>query len=405
MTKPPTAADLELMQGFPVPSDKQVHQGNMLVPPFNRWAFQHIRELVPTAEVFRGTNEARKLRLAFKDISNVKFAAADGVEYPLKEALQATYADALVVLKDGSLVYEHYLNSMTRSTQHQMMSVTKSLVGTLALQLIHEGLIDETRLVSEYLPELKGSAWEDATVRHALDMTTGIAFNEAYEFGEGDIGRYALATGLADVPSDYTGPRSVLALLPEFRKAGEHGHAFHYVTPNTDVIGWIISRVTGKSFAQEFGRRIWSRIGVERDAYIIADPAGTPVAGAGFNATARDLARFGQLLLDNGQVDGREVLAPEVVEAVMQPGDPEVFARGMEEAPAIWNGWSYRSFWWYTNNEHNAFTGIGINGQWLYIDPTANVVVVVQSSQPIPEDESMDNIVIPGLHAIASHLK
>ncbi len=404
MTRPQTAADLELMQGFPAPPEKLVTRENMLVPPFNRWSFQHIRELMPTAEVYRGPNDARKLRLAFKDISGWDFKTPDGTEYTIKSMLETTYADALVVLHNGNLIYEHYLNSMTRATQHQLMSVTKSLVGTLALQLIHEGLIDETKPVSEYLPELKGSAWEDATVRHALDMTTGIEFNEVYEFDEGDIARYAYAVGFSNPPAEYTGPRSLAELLPQYRKAGEHGEAFHYVTPNTDVIGWLISRVTGKTFAQAFSHRIWSRLGAERDAYIITDAQGMQMAGGGFNATPRDLARFGQMILDNGQVDGKQILEPEVVEAIKQPGDQEVYAKGMEEAPEIWKGWSYRSFWWHTHNEHNAFTGVGINGQWLYIDPTANVVIVVVSSQPEAENEEMDTINLTGFHAIASRL-
>lgn len=392
------------MQGYPAPPDKRVTRDNMLDAPFNRWSFQHIRELLPTTEVFRGTGEARNLRLAFKDISGLQFTGADGTEYTVKSMLEACYADSLVVLHEGDLVYEHYLNGMTRSSQHQMMSVTKSLVGTLALQLIHEGLIDETKPVIDYLPELHGSAWEDATVRHALDMSTGIEFNEVYEFTEGDIGRYAYAVGFSNPPNSYEGPRSLPELLPQFRKAGEHGHTFHYVTPNTDVIGWIIGRVTGKPFAQVLSQRIWARIGAERDAYIITDSSGMQVAGAGFNATARDLARFGQMLLDDGAVDGREVLAPEVVAAVRQPGDQEAFARGMEEASEVWNNWSYRTFWWYTHNEHDAFTGIGINGQWLYIDPTARVVIVQQSSHPLAEDSGADGISIPGFHAIAKHL-
>lgn len=404
LTKPQSAAELELMRGYPAPPEKRVTRDNMLEAPFNRWSFRHIRELLPTTEVFRGTGEARKLRLAFNDISGLKFTSADGVDYTVKSMLDACYADSLVVLHEGALVYEHYLNGMTRSSQHQMMSVTKSLVGTLALQLIHEGLIDETKLVIEYLPELRGSAWDDATVRHALDMSTGIEFSEVYEFSEGDIGRYAFAVGFSVPPDGYAGPRSLPELLPQFRKSGEHGYKFHYVTPNTDVIGWIIGRVTGKPFAQSFSERIWSRIGVERDAYIITDPAGMQVTGAGFNATARDLARFGQMLLDDGAVDGREVLAPEVVAAVRQPGDQEAFARGMEEAPEVWKDWSYRTFWWYTHNEHDAFTGIGINGQWLYIDPTARVVIVQQSSHPIAEDSGPDGILIPGFHAIATHL-
>jgi len=401
---PPTAAELGLMQGYPAPEDKRVTRANLMHPPYNRWGFQHMRELMPTAEIYRGDGPIRELPRREQDLSNLAFVAADGTERTVREMLDLSYADAFVVLHDGALVYEQYLNGMGPASQHQMMSVTKSMVGTLALQLAHEGLLDESLPVSHYLPELAGSAWGDATVRHALDMTTGIRFEEIYNFEGGDVWRYAIAAGFNEVPDGYDGPRSVPELFPQFPKAGTHGETFHYVTPNTDVIGWIVGRVTGQPFSRLFSDRIWSRLGTERDAYIIRDAIGMEMAGAGFNATARDLARVGQLLLDDGVCDGQQIIAPEVIATIREGGDKAAFARGMVEAPPVWHGWSYRACWWITHNEHGAFTGIGINGQWLYIDPTARVVIVQQSSYPTSDQPEADDVCLPGFHAIAQHL-
>lgn len=403
---PPTAADLGLMQGYPAPPDKRVHLGNLMEAPNNRWGFQHMRELLPTAEVYRGAGPVRALPSSPHDLSTFAFTAADGTQRTVQEMLDLSYADALVVLHNGALVYEQYLNGMTPASQHQMMSVTKSLVGTLALQLVHEGLLDESRPVSEYLPELAGSAWGDATVRHALDMSTGIRFEEVYDFAaeDNDVVRYAIASGLAPTPEGYSGPRSVPELFPQYPKQGEHGHAFHYVTPNTDVIGWLIGLVTGQPFSRVFSDRVWSQLGMERDAYIIRDAIGMDMAGAGFNATARDLARIGQLILQDGAWDGRQILAPEVIAVIRGGGDTAAFARGTEEYGPLWAGWSYRAFWWHTHNAHGAFTGIGINGQWLYIDPTAQVVIVQQSSYPTSDQPDADAVCLPGFHAIAQHL-
>jgi CubicO group peptidase (beta-lactamase class C family) len=401
---PQTAAELGLMQGYPAPEDKRVTRSNLMRAPYNRWGFQHMRELMPTAEIYRGDGPVRELTRRPLDLSGFSFAAADGTQRTVREMLDLSYADSLVVLHDGALVYEQYLNGMGPASQHQMMSVTKSLVGTLALQLAHEGLIDQQLPVSHYLPELKGSAWDDATVQHALDMSTGIRFEEIYDFADGDVARYAFASGFAEPPAGYQGPRTVPELFPQFPKQGNHGEAFHYVTPNTDVIGWIIARVTGQPFSKIFSERIWSRLGTERDAYIIRDAIGMEMAGAGFNATARDLARFGQLLLDDGVCDGQQIIAPEVIAIIRDGGDREAFARGTEEYGPLWKGWSYRAFWWMTHNAHEAFTGIGINGQWLYIDPTARVVIVQQSSYPTADQPDADAVCLPGFHAIAQHL-
>lgn len=406
MVKPPTADDLELMQGYPAPVDRRVTRSNLMLPPNNRWAFQHMREFMPTAGIYRGDGPVRVLNQRPVELANFSFASTNGSEHTVDEMLDASYADALVVLHDGELVFERYLNGMNPASQHQMMSVTKSLCGTLALQLIHEGLIDEDLPVGHYLPELAGSAWEDANVKHAMDMSTGIAFSEVYDWEDelGDMVRYAICSGLSDSPDGYQGPTTITELFPTFQKDGEHGHMFHYVTPNTDIVGWIIGRVTGVPLSQAFSERIWSQLGTERDAYIIRDHIGMDMAGGGLNATARDLARFGQMILDNGQVDGRQVIAPEVVAEIFKGGDQEAFARGSEEWSPLWKGWSYRAFWWITHNANNAFTGIGINGQWLYIDPTARVVIVQQSSFPTADQPAIDEIVLPGFNAIARHL-
>lgn len=401
---PPTAAELGLMQGYPAPPDKRVTQENLLDPPNNRWAFQHMRELMATAEISRGNGPVHALPERRRDLSDLSFTAGDGTERTVAEMLALSYADSLVVLHNGELIDEQYFNGMGPASQHQMMSVTKSFVGTLALQLASEGLIDEDALVIDYIPELVGSAWQDATIRHAIDMSTGIRFDEVYDFGEGDVARYGIASGFRPIPEGWSGPRNLEELLPQFLKEGNHGEMFHYVTPNTEVAGWIIARVTGKPVSQVISERIWSQLGMERDAYMIRDRIGMEMAGAGLNAAARDLARFGQLLLQDGEWHGQQVLAPEVVATIRGGGDREAFARGTTEYGPLWEGWSYRAFWWHTHNAHNAFTGIGINGQWLYVDPTAQVVIVQQSSYPTADQPEADDVCIPGFHAIAKEL-
>jgi CubicO group peptidase (beta-lactamase class C family) len=241
-------------------------------------------------------------------------------------------------------------------------------------------------------------------VRQALDMVTGIRFDETYDDPASDISRYGYATGSRLAPPGYDGPRNMVEALPTFQKEGTHGHAFHYVSPNTDVIGWIIGRVTGQPFSRIFSERVWSQLGMERDAYISRDPIGMEQTGGGFNATARDLARFGQMLLQDGAANGRQVIDPAVVAGIRAGGDLDAFARGTEDYGPLSRGWSYRSFWWHTHNAHAAFTGVGIHGQYLYIDPAARVVIVQQASYPTPLQPEADNIVLPAFEALAREL-
>lgn len=404
---PPTAVDLGLMQGFPPAPDARVTHETMLRAPWNRWTPQHTRELLPSARIARGAGPVREFERRPVDLSGITFTGPDGGTYDLEGMLRVRALDAMVVLHDGALVYEDYRNGMSADALHIMFSVTKSFVGTLALQAKHEALLHPDAPVAVYVPELARGAWGTARVQQTLDMTTALDFDEAYAELDTHFARYLVAAGFLTPPAGYAGARHLTALFEEIQQAPErdHGHAFTYITSNTDVAAWVLARVTGQPFHDLCSTRIWSQIGAEHDAYVLVDPIGTPFAGGGLNATARDVARFGQLILDGGAWNGQQVLAPEVVEDILTPGDPEVFARGREDDPADWlRGGSYRNFWWYSANEHRTFTGIGIHGQFLYIDPEARMVAVLQSSHPEATNPDVSRITARGLHAIATYL-
>jgi len=398
--------EAQLMQGYPAAVDQRVTIENMLMPPYNRWAYQHMLELRPTRAISRGTGPVAVLSDVPVDLSAVTYVAADGSDATLDDLLEITSGDALVILHEGRLIHETYRNGMHAGSLHHMWSVTKSFVGTLAEQLASDGLLDLDAAITDYVPELRGSAWGDAMVRHALDMVTGIRFNEIYDDPTSGIGLYAAATGLVSLPPEYPGPRNSSELLPIFQKDGTHGDIFHYVTPNTDVVGWVIARAAGKLFSQLLSERIWSRLGMEHDAYVIVDSIGMEVVGGWLSANARDLARFGQVMLQDGMHNGKQSIAAEVIAGIRAGGDQAAFARSEEgDAGAILEDWSYRSFWWVSHNEHAAYTGIGINGQWLYIDPTARMVAVLQSSHPESVNLDADTAVVRGFHAIACYLR
>jgi CubicO group peptidase (beta-lactamase class C family) len=393
-----TAAELGLMQGFPPPPDKRITRSNFMNPPYNRWALQRMRELQPTREVYRGDGRVAPLEEKNLDLGAVTGKVRDGRTLTVDQFLKESHTDSFLVMHRGKLVFERYMNGMQRHTQHQMFSATKSFVGTLMLGLIEQGRIDPTRLAGHYVPELQGSAFGDASVQQVLDMTTAVRFSEIYDDPNSDIWRYGnVFTIFGPVPASYEGPRTTYDYLPTLQKQGRHGGAFLYVTPNTDVLAWIMSRVTNKPLSRQMEEVLWQPLGVERDGYLWLDPAGTEMAGGGLSITARDAARFGQMILQRGFYNGKQVIPASVAERILLPGNPASFTISYPDEP--WYGevaYAYHDQWWTFNNAHKAVSAIGVHGQYIYLDPVANMVVVKQSSSPDAEGGFNDSNDIDG---------
>jgi len=298
-------------------------------------------------------------------------------------------------------VYERYFGVLTPEGQHGAMSVTKTFVGTLAALLAAEGTLDPGRKVAEYVPELAASAFGDATVRQLMDMTTGIRFSEDYADPEAEVWAHAAAGNPLPKPADYAGPRSYYEFLATVRPEGRHGEAFHYRTANTDALGWVLARVSGRNVAQLLSERIWSRLGAEQDAYMSVDSIGTPFAGGGLNAGLRDLARFGEMVRNRGRYHGEQILPPEVVDDIRRGASREDFAKaGYRLLP----GWSYRNMWWVTHGAHGAFMARGVHGQALYIDPAAEMVIARFASHPVAGNAANDPTTLPAFEALGRHL-
>jgi len=409
-TPPLSAADSDpvkmgWMLGAPPPPDKLIRQADasFFRFPQTRWSFAHMREFLPTATVWRGDGPVARLpRAERKDIDAVTFHPTGSREtMTWEQSLAANYTDAIVVLHKGRIVYERYLGVMNPHQQHIAMSVTKSFVGTLAQMLIAEGRLDERALVTKYVPELEGSAFADATVRQVLDMTTGLKYSEAYGDPKADIWKYSVAGGILPRPAGYEGPTTLYAYLRTLQKDGEHGQAFAYKSVNTEVMGWIIRRVTGQTLQQVLSERIWSRLGAEQDGYILVDGEGTAVGGGGFNTSLRDLARFGEMMRLGGRFDGQQIVPKSVVEDIERGASREEFAKaGYQTLP----GWSYRDMWWVSHNAHGAYMARGIHGQGIYIDPRAEMVIARFGSHPLASNVNFDPTSLPAFEALAEHL-
>ena len=381
--KPKTADESGLMQGFPPSTDKMVTHENQLLGPYNRWSFQNELALNLTVDVWRGPAPVPTLERKPKDLSQMTYKNRAGTQFSFDDMVEISYTDGILVLHRGKVIYERYLNGMQTHSLHCWASGSKSVTGTLAAALAYEGLFDPDEVVSAYMPELKDSGFGDATLRQVMDMTTDVRFAKEQPDQVTENYDYGIAMGWLEKPADYTGPANAYEHLPTMKKAGAHGVKFTYLTPNTDVLAWVIKRRLNQSLARIMQERLWSKLGVERDAFWIVGPAAVETAGSGLLTTLGDAARFGQMMLEKGQFNRQQIIPSAVIEDIEGGADPAAFARGPAAGPTN-QGWSYHHQWWITHNDHRAYLSLGYGGQMLYIDPAAQMVIAKFSSYPTP---------------------
>lgn len=406
--KLPTAAQTDpiankVMQGFPPPPDKTVrfYDGSSSKFPGTRWGFNHIRELAPTANVWRGESAIVPLPRAARDIEQIPVTTMDGKAITFGDMPALTYADGLLVMHKGKVIYEKYFGAGNAHTPHIAFSVTKSFVGTLAAVLAAQGKLDPDAQVVKYVPELKDSAYGDATVREVMDMTIGVKYSENYSDPKAEVFDYARAGGMMPLPPNYSGPRTFYDFLVKLQKEGEHGKAFAYKTSNAEVLAWIVARASGQSLADLLSKEIWQKLGAENDAYFMVDSIGTASGGGGLNTTLRDLARFGEMIRNKGKFNGQQVIPEAAALEVAKGGDKAKFAlAGYKTLP----GWSYHDMWWHTENANGAFAARGIYGQSIYIDPKAEMVIVRYASHPYAANAANDPVTLPAYAALAAEL-
>lgn len=393
------------MDGFPPPPEKLIMQpeSDFFSFPKLRWTVCHIRELMPTKQVSRGIGAPVPLAYAIDDgIDAVTFTPlGSGTSMTWKESLAANYTDGMLILHKGRVVYEKYSGCLDEMGKHAAMSMTKSVTGLLAEILVVEGRLHEKAMVSSIIPELGDSAFGTATVRQVMDMTTALDYSEDYSDPTADIWVYSRAASPMPKPEDYEGPDGYFEYLQTVKQSGVHGEAFGYRTINSDALGWILSRVTGKDLTQLLSERMWRRMGAEQDGYVTVDAKGTPFAGGGLSADMRDLGRIGQLMLNGGTINGQRLFPKEAVENIRAGGDKKAFAKAGYKTL---QGGSYRSMWWIFHDEHGAFAARGVHGQTIYVDPTAEMVIVRVASFPTAKNAQIDPTSLPAYQAVARYL-
>ena len=359
----------------------QVRLGNWRLAPFSQWSYQNVGELVPSAHVWGGAGgEDQPLDPAGLVAETV--ALPDGRE-TIGAFLARSHADALTVMKAGTFVADWCAPTMDFGNRHIAFSISKSIVAVVAGALQEEGLLDPQAPVTDYVAEAKGSAYGDATVQHVLDMAVSIDIDEAYLDPQSPFARYRKAM-LWNPGGGDEGLREFLCTLQ--RLPGAHGEIFRYRSPNTDMLGIILERASGRRMPDLLRDKVFALLGARGAVAITVDREGTSRASAGISLTPRDLARFGEMMRQGGVAGGKRLVSEAWVSDTIGGGSKEAWDRS--DFVTLFPKGRYRNKWYQTGE--GAYCGIGIHGQWLYIDPATETVIVRMSSQPDPVTDPFD---------------
>jgi CubicO group peptidase (beta-lactamase class C family) len=322
-----TWLEMGIMQGSPPPDDARVTLANYDRASNVRWSVINMRQLIPSARVARGA-ASTPIPRSIRDLGAVRFEHG-GVERGIDDLLSDTFVDAMMVVHHGEVVIEHFDEGVGPDSRHIAQSVTKSVVGTLTGVLVGRGVLVPAERVTTYLPELAGTAWDGATLQQLLDMRTGTAFDESdYEDADSESTRGFRVIGWFERRPDDPLPHEYIAGLPNCR---EHGAAFEYRSILTDVIGWVLERVTGRTLADLLSTEVWGPMGAGHDADLLVGPLGFPLSDGGLCLTLEDLARFGLMHLRGGRIEGHQVVPQEWVRSITTDDDGLAVAFAADE--------------------------------------------------------------------------
>lgn len=372
---------------------------NWRLHPVSRYSFQHVSEFVPVAMV-TWPEAAQETSPGPAVLEELVLNERDGSKISCLAHMQRSYTDSNVVLRDGELVAEWHADGVNPALPHLLFSVSKSITGMLAGIATGEGKLDPDLSVATYVPSMVNSTYGTARVRDLLDMTVDLDFDEEYLDDGGAFDRYRRAM-LWNPERANTQPETMEALLATLGGHGRgHGHQFYYASPNTDLLGLVVERATGMRYHQYMAEKLWRPMGANGAAYVTLDRIGTARAAGGVCVTTRDLARLGQLVLDDGRNrDGAQIVPQDWIEDMRQNGNRQAWLDG-NFAEMFANG-RYRSCWYDVGDGRGTIAGLGIHGQWLWCDPISRVVIAKTSCHPEPNDDAVIALEIIMLGQIA----
>ena len=369
------------------------------------WTFQHVSDFLPTATISRGDGPVADLRSSSVDLSDIPlYDRTNRRRTTVGEVMAATATDGWIVLRHGKVLGEYYYGGMTADSSHLLMSVSKSLIAMVAGALVSNGAINVDAELTHYVPALANSGYAGATVRHLLDMRSGIAFSEDYLDPMAEVRLIEQAIGWAPrtVPDL---PTSMYDFLVTLQQKSPHGGPFEYRSCETDVLGWICEVAGGLRMPELMSQLLWAKLGARQDATIGVDSVGTGMFDGGINACLSDLARFGSLFLNGGT-------SPTGERVVSLAWIADTFAGGLDSRSAFaaspgdnrMPGGMYRNQCWFPHSGNNVLLCLGIHGQMIYINRAADLVAAKLSSWPLPQDATKLFSTIAAFDEIAASL-
>jgi CubicO group peptidase (beta-lactamase class C family) len=386
-----------------VPSD--VTLDNWQSASHLHWTFQHVADFLPTAVISRGTGPIADLPAKPTELSDIPlYDSANGKRTTVGGVMAATATDGWIVTQHGKVLAEHYYGGMDADTSHLLMSVSKSLIAMVVGALAGDGALDVDGELTTYVPGLAESGYAGATVRHVLDMRSGIAFSEDYLNPMAQVRLLEQAIGWAPrtVPDL---PTTMYDFLLTLQQKSPHGGPFSYRSCETDVLGWICEAASGLRMPELMSQLLWSKLGADYDATISVDSVGTGMFDGGINACLRDLVRFGSLFLNGGtSLTGEHVVSLSWI-ADTFTGDPDsraAFAASPDDNRMP--GGMYRNQCWFPYSGNNVLLCLGIHGQMVYVNRAAHVVAAKLSSWPLPQDATKLFPTIAAFDEIAASL-
>jgi CubicO group peptidase (beta-lactamase class C family) len=377
---------------------------NWLSATYAHWSFQHVEDFVPTALISRGTGPVAALPGATSPLSETPVIRIDGTASTVGAVMAATITDGWAVAHRGSLVAEEYFDGFGAQTRHLLFSVSKSLVAAVVGALHGAGAIELDAPLTTYVPALADCGYAGATVRHLLDMRSGIEFSDNYLHPTAEIHLLDEAMGWAPRSSPDAAATLCDFLLTLQRKSA-HGGPFEYRSCETDVLGWICEVAGGQRMPELMSELLWSRIGAQCDATIGVDAAGTGLFDGGINACLTDMIRFGSLFLRDGvSLTGQQVV-PEAWIADTLDGGPDsrrAFAASPDDTQMP--GGMYRNQVWFPYPGSNVVLCQGMCGQMIYVNRAAEMVAAKLSSQSDAGDPQMLLDTLRAFDAVAHEL-
>ena len=379
-----TVFDLnKIMKGSPPPIEYQVTLDNWRKYPFNSWSFVNVRNLIPTSPIYNNPDKEVILQKQLIDIDDLVIDHKN-TSYKLKEIFKICDTDAFLVMHKGKIKFEFYDKFTRFNTPHIIFSVSKSLTSLLTGILVEKKVININNYISHILPETKGTAYEDATVRNVLDMSIASGFIEDYT-GQAEIfKKYRSSTGwdLPETNSKQTvkGLHDFLSSMPKSNQ--KHGKKYHYCSPHSDLLGWIIERASGENYSKIMADLLFKKAGINHEANVTVDKWGASRAAGGISVSPYDLLLLSELVRNHGSNKNGQVIPAAWIEDFVNNKNNNSYLNqdNLERFP---NG-NYRSKWYQTGFKDNEYCAIGIHGQNIWINPQKEITIVRMSSASDP---------------------